>query len=741
MLISSGHDFAASYDWTFPLPRTHTGMPLANGTFGALVWGEENVLKITLARADFWDHRGGQAWNERMTFASIADLLKHEDEPALRAMFQGDATLEGEPARPSILPVGRIELIFEPGTKLLSGTLDIQHGEIFVSVAAADDAVHELTLTLSMNGPLLYIQMPAELSSWQIKRVPAWEYVGEYLHSISFTPPQLLTEQQQGFSGWVQSRPEEDALCLGYQQDGQEIWVTAIYGADEGQAIAAAQSSLDAARAHGVKHLLHENRQWWEQYWADVPQVSIPNTRLSFLYYYGMYKFAGLTAPQGVAATLQGPWIEEYQMPPWSSDYHFNINVQMCYWPAYRGNRLAHLRPLFEMVWSWRETLRQNARYFVGIEDGLLLPHAVDDRCVMMGGFWSGTVDHGCTAWVAKMMYDYWLYSGDEAFLRAMAYPFMVGAMNVYSAMLERTEAGFSLPVSVSPEYRGSALNAWGRDASFQLACIHWLCESLLRAAEVLHEDPQPLWREIQKQLPLACVEGEPSAEQIMLWQHTSLEESHRHHSHLAGIAPFDVLDLHDPHWEAVVQRSIDHWIAKGMGMWSGWCMSWAAMLHMRVGNADAAELLLEIWERLFTNEGHGTLHDVDFLGISLTGARHRSQERGGEIMQMDAGMGVTTAIMEMLLHTQRGTNYLFAGAPQSWRDATFMRMRTEGGFLVSAQRVQGKVNEVQVVANLGGVFRLANPWGDTAVIVRTGEQEAISGAVLEIALEQGEAL
>src|SRR5207249_9395004 len=93
-----------------------------------------------------------------------------------------------------------------------------------------------------------------------------------------------------------------------------------------------------------------------------------------FLYHYGMYKFAGLTHPRGVAATLQGPWIEEYQMPPWASDYHFNINVQMCYWPAYQGNRLPHLRPIFDLVWSWRDKLRDNAKKF---EDGTEMREAI----------------------------------------------------------------------------------------------------------------------------------------------------------------------------------------------------------------------------------------------------------------------------------------------------------------------------------------------------------------------------
>lgn len=725
------------YDWQFPLPRTHTGMLQGNGTFGAMIWGEANVLKITLNRADFWDHRGGLAWNERMNFTTIRDLLLQKDELRLTALFQDSEIPSGEPARPSVLPLGRIECIFPADYTLTDGSLDVDSGEIVVYVQSGNQTAHQVIFRLSMSAPLLHITLPEDVPFPEIRRVTAWEYVGEHLKAISFAEPLLLDKPEIG--GWVQQRPVDEPLCLGYRAVDQQLWITAVYGQQVEDAITNATRHLDDAEARGVEQLQEENRRWWSAYWAATPQIDIPNQKLSFLYYYGMYKFAGLTAPQGVAATLQGPWVEEYQMPPWSSDYHFNINVQMCYWPAYNGNHLEHLRPLFEMVWSWRATLQQNARYFIGIDDGLMLPHAVDDRCTGMGGFWTGAVDHGCTAWVAKMMYDYWLYGGDQEFLRSIAYPFMVGAMRVYEAMLQREDEQFVLPLSVSPEYRGKQINAWGQNASFQLACVHWLCEALQHAAAVLGEEPQPVWREIDQKLPRACVEGEPGQEMIMLWQHTPLEESHRHHSHLAGLTPFDVLDRTDPAWTPVIERSIRHWIKRGMGMWSGWCIPWASMLHTRMDDANAAELLLEIWDRVFTNEGHGTLHDAHFPGFTLIGA---SKSRGGrEIMQIEAGMAAAAAIMDMLLHTRRGVHYLSAGAPTPWSEVSFSNMRTEGAFLVSASRHAGRVREIQVVAERSGPFLLANPWHGEAVVVRGASKERISGPVLRIEMQPGEVI
>ncbi len=87
------------FRWTFPLPRTHTGVPLANGHLGALVRGDDAVLRITLGLTDLWDHRGGMPWAEQQSFAAIRECLESRNEQRLRELFEGV-----EPAEP---PGGR----------------------------------------------------------------------------------------------------------------------------------------------------------------------------------------------------------------------------------------------------------------------------------------------------------------------------------------------------------------------------------------------------------------------------------------------------------------------------------------------------------------------------------------------------------------------------------------------------------------------------------------------------------
>ena len=725
------------YEWDFPLPRTHTGMLQGNGTFGVMIWGEGRLLNLTLGRADFWDRRGGLDWSPQQTFGTIRSLLEDGDEPGLKKLFEDGERPAGIPRRPSVLPVGRFEVDLGRG-RLKKGYLKIDTGEIDLEITIGN-ASKRICAVLDMNAPVLALRFPAGFKPKQVRPIPAWEAVGEYLESISFDPPALL--ERKKICGWTQERPVDPCLCAAARRDARLLRITAVEGGSPKSAEAAASRLLKRSEKAGFSGLQRKNRKWWAAYWGDVPRIDIPNRDLRFLYEYGMYKFAGLTSPQGVAATLQGPWIEEYQMPPWSSDYHFNINVQMCYWPAYHGNRLEHLRPLFDLLKGWRPKLQENARNFLGIDDGLMLPHAVDDRCVAMGGFWSGHVDHGCTAWVAEMMHRYYRFTGNRKFLREEAFPFMVGAMRVYEELLEREGNGFELPVGVSPEYRGSQIDAWGRNASFQLACIHRLCANLLATAEELGVEPQSIWSKVQERLPQASLVGATGEEQIALWDETPLEESHRHHSHLAALCPFDTLNIDNEEWRPVIERSLQHWIKTGAGLWSGWCVPWASMICTRTGMPEAAELWLEIWRRLFTNEGHGTLHDMDFAGFSLMGkGTSASASTKLEIMQMDAGMACVAALQEMLLHLRGGVNYLFSGASARWQQVGFEGMRTEGGFFVSAERRNGKIGRISVKSTNSGLFRLKNPWDGEATLERKGKKKRpLSGIVLEVAAKRGE--
>jgi hypothetical protein len=125
----------------------------------------------------------------------------------------------------------------------------------------------------------------------------------------------------------------------------------------------------------------------------------------------------------------------------------------------------------------------------------------------------------------------------------------------------------------------------------------------------------------------------------------------------------------------------------------------------------DAAVAWLHWWKDVFTNTGHGTLHDSAFVGA---GGLHGG---GPEIMQMDAGMGAVTAIMELLVQCRGDVVHVLPALPMRWRELEFDGIRTEGAFLVGATVREGRVTEVRVKSLAGGPLQLAV--GNSPVIRR----------------------
>ncbi len=678
-----------------------------------MVWGGER-LHITVGRAGFWDHRGGREFASRTSFSQLRGLLEADDEEGIGKAFSPTVN-SGGPERPMQLGCGRLELTFSDDFRPVSAELDIRTATLVVILANGRGEASRVVIRQAMDDEIAWIDSECLHA---VHAVPTWDFVAERLSAVGCLPPERWDNGTSG--GFCQTLPSDDPLALAWEWKGSRAILATALGPG------AAGLARNRVGGADIASLAKSAVAWWSRYWEDVPDVRLPDPALQHTWLYGVYKQAGLTTPGAVPATLQGPWMEEYQIPPWSNDYHFNINLQMIYWPALGTNRLGHFGPLWDMVRSWLPNLRDNAGKFFGVPDALMLPHAVDDRCQVVGSFWTGTIDHACTAWVAQMAWLHYRYSMDESLLRELAWPMLCGAFNGYWAMLEeRTTGGekhLSLPVSVSPEFGGAGMNAWGRDASFQLAACHFLARTLREAARILGEAQDERWEQVTRLLPPYCVETPERG--IALWQGRDFDESHRHHSHLASIYPFGTIDPLDSVHRETIACSMRNWTSLGAGAWTGWCVPWASILCSRCGLPDAAVVWLDWWKRVFTNIGHGTLHDADFSGAGgLTGDMNESLSEGllssepkpeayREIMQIDAGMGAVTAIIELLVQCHGDSIAVLPAIPSRWRDFQFDGIRTEGAFLVGATVKGGRSVEVRVKSLAGSPLRLAHGMG-----------------------------
>jgi alpha-L-fucosidase 2 len=693
-------------EFSFPLPRAHAGIAMGNGLFGALIWGKDSI-NITVNRADFWDHRGEFHATEGVT---TYENIKKSYNPTDLAWMEDVFPVKPKPphvGNPSRLPFGRFEMKLKSAHLPVRGELDLANGTVTVWISAEGKKVkHPVQFDLSVNQNVLWIQDPDKMICGVTVKT-AWEFVGERLRSLGFREP--VSVEKSDAWGWAQECPADPAMAAICQQTNNGYVFALDRGTDASKAIATAGRMALNAGKKGVESIRKSNKEWWTAYWERVPQITLPDDFFNKFYLYAMYKLGAATNPLCPwPAGLQGPWVEEYQWPPWNADYHFNVNVQQVYSLAFGSNQLGHIMPLFDRLDSWCEVLRRNAKVLLGIDDGLIIGMCVDDRGEMLGLGPGVLIDHACSGWIAQMYWQYYLYTGDVKFLRDRAYPFMHGVMRVYEEMLEEKDGRLSIPLCISAEFGNDIRpRLMGKDPSWQLACIHMLADALLETSRILKKQPRPIWKEIKEKLPLYTLIGKPGEEHIAIWEGQDLDFCHRHHSHLSCIYPFDSLGELTPEKQEILENSIDHWISKGMGHWSEWCMPWAAIIHARMGFKDSPWLILQMWRKLFVNEGLATVYIPRFRGLSV----HRSSLKElrmkpletTETMQLDGTMGAATALYEMLVHNRGGMTHIFPGVPDDMKDISFSNIRVPGAFLISAERKDFKLKSINIKSLIGG--------------------------------------
>ena len=726
-----------NFKWNMPVDWCHSGLPLGNGLFGALVWGDRQTLKITFNRADYWFHGANLPPDQEQSYDNLKRCLAVGNELEMKRIFAGfkDGV---RPLSSSRLPMGRLDVDLP---QVLDGELelDIQSATGTFTAENSDLTVHCAVprglplLALSLSGcdrnDCIFHSSPADA-----------EDIREFYKKNGFPELRLNDAHDNLSGGWEQGVPGGKTLCVYWrvcetEENTQELFLAAALESAPEQAMEAAIAMVDNAVAQGFAAIAAETAEWWNQYWERTPRIEFPDREINEIYQLGMYRLGGSCAPDAPSLTLQGPWVEDYRMPPWGSDYHFNINVQECYWPVFAGNVPEFILPLFEMLKSWEPRLREYARCFTGIENGLMLPHATDDQGMGMGGFWPGHIDHSCTAWMAQLMWLYWKYTQDNEFRDETLYPFMLAALNVYDAMLEEDMDGkLFLAAESSPEYNENRINAWGRNPSIHLAAIHFLANSLIELVEIRGIDEANLsrWQSIVANLPRFSLTSKGT---IGIWDGQALEEPHRHFSHLAALHPFDLLDWRNSAADKeLLDKSICEWITRGTGLWSGWSFPWASIIYSRLEMPEAAHTMLSIFRRAFMKDDYALRYLPERVCFTAVAGPTASL-----IMQLEAGMAATAAVMEMCVHCSRGVIYPFAGIPDYWKDLSFDGIRTEGAFLIGGRKENGIVSELTITALHDGKMKIKAPPGNFIVFRNGVKVTSISRQIYETDMAGGE--
>jgi alpha-L-fucosidase 2 len=414
----------------------------------------------------------------------------------------------------------------------------------------------------------------------------------------------------------------------------------------------------------------------------DAYNGAVPATLIERLAAYGRYLLISSSAPGGLPANLQGVWNGDYA-PAWSSDFHNDENIQMNYWAALPGNLAETTLPYFDYYDRYVDDYRANARAIYGCR-GILAPIAQSTQGTMHPGPWLHWT--AAAGWLAQLYYDYWLFTGDAAFLRTRAVPFLKEVAYFYEDFLiEGDDGRLIFSPSLSPENKpdrpGASLVTI--NATMDVAIAREVLANLCAACEHLDIEAagRDRWRALLDALPDYEVNADGALRE---WLHPDLPDNyrHRHQSHLYPLFPgLEITPETTPALFDACRVAVEKRRTVGMAAQSGWSYAHMANVYARLGDGDRALGALERLVRACIGPNLFAYHnDWRAQGLTMFWGYGNPPP-----FQIDANFGLTSAVIEMVLFSKPGWVKLLPALPSRWSRGSFSGLQCRGAITVDA--------------------------------------------------------
>ncbi len=428
-------------------------------------------------------------------------------------------------------------------------------------------------------------------------------------------------------------------------------------------------------------------------------------------------------------ANLQGIWCSGFT-PPWGSDYHTNINLQMNYWPADTVNMSETMKPFVHFMKMISRAGEKTSKELFGT-DGWVVNHTTDvfGRTGVHDSVQCGFFPMA-GPWLCLNLWEHYEFTCDDKLLREI-FPIMKGACEFVCGFLTESEDGYLVTSpSNSPENKfyyidesgnkKASMFTYGATVDFEI--IYALFIRTVFACRLLGTDgefAEKLENTLKRLPPLRISERYGTiCEWIRDYEET--EPSHRHISHLFALFPSDQINENSGRLYEAAKKTIARRLEHGGGA-TGWSRAWIINFYARLKDGEKA---LENLNILLSRSTADNLFDIH------------------PPFQIDGNFGGLSGIAEMVLQSHEGepekrVAVILPALPEKWKNGCVKGLRARGGIEADIEWKDGYPVSLKVKSGCENIFRLKIT--DKMKSIECQKKYRIKDDILEIYLSAGE--
>lgn len=651
-----------------------------NGKMGAVMYVDHGKLCISVDHVGLWELRETLPDEPKATFDKI--LENKEEYLKGNPEFVEDTWIFQDNIGRTRLPALAVALELPGEICDFRAETDMETAKTRLWLELDEGEKAEGTIWIDSLCNILYLQLEGKVGKEMHVQALGWDLNSPRLETLKNWKyePCKQTENEHGFVVKQHFGGEMSAVLTGQRKltDTGLVLAVGIETDRQDQEEKMEEAGLKLAKAYleRTEEFRKAHEEDWENYWKGFG-ICVPNDRLQEAFYQEMFKLYCNERENSMPITLQGIWNPNNRMPAWYGDLHNDLNVQSCYWPAYKTGNVNLVRPYVDYYAAAMPRFEERAWKLFGIRDAIHIP-------TMMAPDGTGAASEWCywntilgpELFVAVDFTWFYEYSREEDTLRDKIYPFIEKVIHLYQGIACKKEDGyFHIPFTQSPEVDRDGYMLMADDATFTLSCLHYLCRKMAGYAKILGKDGSA-FEEWEK----ALVPVETNETGLPVFRGINVFESHRHFCQLYPIYPL----CEEAHNE-VTNRSLDTAINQGFLEYAAFSFPYMGIMAARCGRGNMCRTMLEIYCMVFRSRNSFTVNGDPYqngvLRVSDTNAGESS-----DAFTLESGFFVPTTICEMFAHRSGSDVWLMMGMPDEWKESSAHGITVEGGHKIDLE-------------------------------------------------------